>query len=742
MFDNPQLDNEISKKVNNFLNLKLLSGNEIGQDNIKSYIKTHYGDEGLIRYKFANFIMGKLGYRPSLDVMLMLASNKGAKVVIATAGAGKTTSLQIEILIDKMLDKISKEKKYQPLKIEGTEVEIPRILYLNYNRHNVEMISNKHEQMISALNSYLSANDSLDTSLESSTVHSFCHRWLQSKLNPNVDGEINIIPDSIKAEMWNSIIKPRWKKYYEDDLDTVEYTVLDELYSYKVESMCDWDEFFLCAKFIDTGLKSEFVRACIKKYDSMKKQMKLMDFSDYLIKMIEKLKEDEQFKAKLQNRYSLIIADENQDFTRLMNELLLQLYNKDSNRVIIVGDPDQSIYGFRGVSPDNIAVIAGQLEDSEILGLDTNYRCPSNIVELAKKVLAMNQIRFEKPINYVHNGGRIIKHPYESSKEQYREVMEFLYKLNPSDYMDTVVCYRNNKSSVVVAEELYYSNIPFNIIDSRRPFNNMVFKHIRSGLTALQRKDDFELNCKLYRFLPLSREQWVSILQENRKNRRIHLHDIVVSNNLPNGTLECLGMLVQISLKIDEVVTSSYIKSFIALYKVYYFDFLLKQTALKDDAKAEELELYLNRTLKFYSRDYTFEYLMDELASRNKDNIAGVTLSTFHGLKGLEFKHVLAIDFNDNIFPDFTTIEQKYSKATQQEEKEAANRLAYVLFTRTIVELHLFYSKLIPSIYVDLIDEEGDNKDSLPQDELVIEPVSSVNMFDSKLSFVKRILGK
>lgn len=732
---------EIYRKAERFKALNLLSGNSLPGGVTEEVVRKMYGMRGVQRFRLAKFILDKLGYQASPDVLLMLSCTNKARVIIATAGAGKTTSLQFDLLISKMLDKATGENRLTPLEVEGASIALPRILYLNYNKHNVQMILDRHTSMCRAVNGLVKTHNQIDDSIESSTVHAFCHKWLRAFASELSLPELKIISEDSKKEIWESIIKPRWEKFYGSSDDMVEYTVMDELYNFKTESMLDWDDFFTTAKFVDSGLKTEFVKRCIKKYDAMKKSLKVMDFTDYLIAFTEALKTNPELKHKLQSRYQIIIADENQDFTRLMNELLLQLYDRNVNELIVVGDPDQTIYDFKGVSPDNVVTLCDTLEDVQLLGLDTNYRCPDNIVSAAKKLLSLNILRFEKPINTVRTGGSILLHPCNEGENQTVQVVGLINRLSPADLASTVVTYRNNSSSLLIAEELYYANIPYKILDDRRPFNNSVFRQLYRALQALKEKDNFELNCELYRFLPLSKEQWCNILDVNRLNRHSHLHDVAVPQDLPRGTMEALRLLIRISNVVDKNPVCDYIQSLVKLYRMYYFDFIVKQTnySVRD---VDSYEMYLNRAIKFFSRQMTFDYMVAELSERNVDRDGGITLSTFHGLKGLEFDYVIAIDFEESIFPNYFGLEQRYSKNTFMEERESANRLCYVLVTRTIKELHLFYSATDPSVYVRVLTEGSDaSKAESPKDELILGTVSDITSVNSKMSFVKRLLG-
>lgn len=730
-------DLEIYHKAENFRKLQLVSGNSVDGD-IKTYIKTNYGAEGMMRYKLADFVMKSLNFIPSADVMLMLSCTNRARVVIATAGAGKTTSLQLDLIISKMLDGIQHLYHLEPVKVPDSALEMPAILYLNYNKHNVNPILEKHQSLCARVNKVI--KEKINNDIESSTVHAFCHKWLGAFSYSVSLPELKIVSDEDKKKLWTAVMTPRWSRFYGDEECGVEWQVLDELYTFKVESMLDWEPFFQSAKFVDTGLLDEFVKSCIKKYDGMKKAMKLMDFTDYLLMTIDVLRTHPELKAQVQDRYKIIVADENQDFTALMNELLLELYNPQKNQLIVVGDPDQTIYQFKGVSPDNVVNLVGRLEDCAVLGIDTNYRCPDVIVDAAKRILDMNILRFEKPINTVKTGGLIIKHPLKAVNLQHREVLGILSKNGPENYKNTVLTYRNNKSAIVLGEELYYANIPFSVLDDRRPFNNFVFRHIQQALYALKEKDDVEANKSLFRFIPAPKEMWEQIITLNSQRRHNHFHDLIIPEGVPSGTVQAVNALVDISMRIDASPCSDYIGVLFQLYRKYYFDFRAGNPNPNIGDESYYM-LILERALKFWSRPYTYDYMIQELQERNVDRPDAVTLSTFHGLKGLEFDYVIAADFNDSLFPNFFGIEQRYPKNTAMEEKESENRLCYVLVTRAIKELHLLYNISNPSVYVDVIC--GQQGPEIAEDDVKPLALGGISIpadsTSAKLSFVQKL---
>lgn len=731
----PELD--IYRKARNFNAIKLISGNTVNGD-VEDFIKATYGVDGRNRLMMAKWLLAKLNLRPSPDVLLALSSSRKAKLVIATAGAGKTTSLQLDLIISKMYDQTREVRQLKPHRVEGTTVDLPVILYLNYNKHNVEPVASKHAGMVKRVNALIS--EQLDDTLESTTVHAFCHKWLTAFHEQLGLAEIKIIADKDKEKLWSSVMEPRIKKYYGDNPPRINIDQLDQLYVYKTESMLEWDDFFQSAKFIDSELKADFVKSAIKSYDNLKSMLKQMDFTDYLLLLVNALKTRDDLRESLQDRYKIIIADENQDFTALMNELLLLLHNPEKNQLIAVGDPDQTIYMFKGVSPDNVVNLYNRLQDVDLLGLDTNYRCPDVIVDAAKRILDMNVLRFKKPIGCIKEGGRIIPVPCGYQGQQEAKVIDYLQKNGEDSWASSVICYRNNTSALIMAEELYYANIPFNMLDGTRPFSHMSFRHIMRALEALKTKDDFELNSTLYRFMPLSKTQWLGILEANRNQRRGHLEDLLLPKALPNGTIEALQLLIATSRAIDILPANTYIEKLVGLYCKYYYNFLMKSAAQETNVTAKRYSLELERTIVFFKRDLTYEYMCKELRQRNRDSVGCISLGTFHSLKGLEFDHVFAIDFDDSVFPNFQSIDETYPLNTAMEEKESENRLCYVLVTRAIKNLYLFYSDMNPSVYIGVLQggERGEVLD-VPEEKLEISPVGNGATSLSKMSFIKRL---
>lgn len=732
-------DDDLQKRINQFKQKTVLSGNEFTQEELIAFIKKHYGKEGMQRYKVAQLVMEKHKLNSSKDMLLALACNKKSKIILATAGAGKTTMLQLDLEVSKIIDLVSGTNRLKSDVIQEVNIKLPRILYFNYNKHNTKPIIDKHTAMVHHINQYITPK--IDDDIESITVHAFCKRWLTVYKDLLKLEKIEVLKEEDKSKVWDSIIVPRWKKYYGDG-EPIKATLLNDLYLYKESAMLEWDSFFETSKFIDSELKPEFAKACIEKYIAIKKAMRLMDFVDFIKEMIFLLNNNEEVRNTICNRYSLIIADEAQDFTALMNALLLAMQNPNT-KIIAVGDTDQTIYSFQGASPDTILSLSELLEDCEVLGLDTNYRCPKNIIKAAKSILDHNVLRFDKNIVGIKENGKINLKSYSDDIEKISILKRILSNMSEQELNNTVIGYRNNDSSIIVAEELFYADIPFRVTEGQRPFMNDIFRKLLNILQALDLKEDTTYLKFLWQVLPISKTLWLQILDDNAKKRISHIEDLQFdAYQLPASFYSVFQSLLGVASKMESAPLCYYIDTIVKYFHLYYFDFVYSDKSNFAQKTGKE-EFYLERAVKFFNRDILFKNALMDVSRARTSISTGVTLSTIHALKGLEFNNVIAIDMNESIFPNYTKIEQMYPIHTALEEKESENRLCYVLLTRAKETLTILYQQSDPSVFLQMMRDtiSTNTKDATSNETPVLTLNGAGNSLQSKMAFINRMLS-
>ena len=740
------LDLPIYKKAKEFKEQKIKNGNDFKSDNdFIAFVKEQYGIDGINRLKIARFVLQKKKFFASYDVLLAIASNTPSKVILATAGAGKTTMLQVDIIVSKLIDKITNQNQYVPITIDGTPIKMSRVLFLNYNKHNVEPARLRHVTFVRDINAIVKEKERISDDIESSTAHAFCRKWLERYSDKIGLKEVKVIDKDEKTSILNAIIEPRWKKYYNDAMPKSLISDIDSLYNYKEESMLDWEQFFVSAKFIDSELLPDFVKSCIEKYEAMKRTLKVFDFIDFIKEFVRLMKTDAEFKEIVTSRYTLVIADEAQDFTALMNEILYSMQTPNT-KIIAVGDTDQTIYSFRGVSPDNILQMSKHLDNCDLLTLETNYRCPSRIVEAAKSILNLNILRFDKDIKYIKEGGNISFKSYSSENEKYSFLLKYLANQSDIELENTVIAFRNNESSFILAEEMFYAGIPYILKDTNKPFTNDIFIRIYHILDALSTRDDIMLNYGLWQVLPISKATWTDIIERNKKQRISDIRDYRFDNfKLPESFFVTYNTLLQISLQIEHTPCSQYIHKIFEYFRKYYYNFAYKVLPGITDTmkkKQESADIYLERALKFFNRDIVFSAAKIEFSRSQRQATNAVTLSTFHALKGLEFSTVIAVDMVDSIFPNYPKIEQMYPINTAMEEKESENRLCYVLITRAMENLILLYDERNPSIYIQILRDNTKNIVALDDAVITRKDNNVPEDLSSRMKFINRMMSR
>ena len=150
-------------------------------------------------------------------------------------------------------------------------------------------------------------------------------------------------------------------------------------------------------------MEEEDIRFLVKEYESYQQEFRQMDFDDIMLHCHRLLREDKELLARWQGQFHYILVDEFQDISPLQYEIIRMLAAPEQN-LFIVGDDDQSIYGFRGASPDSMRRF-GRDYAAEVIVLDKNYRCHRQIVAAALGVIGENRNRIDKQIHAVHGEG-------------------------------------------------------------------------------------------------------------------------------------------------------------------------------------------------------------------------------------------------------------------------------------------------------------------------------------------------
>lgn len=430
-------------------------------------------------------------------------------------------------------------------------------------------------------------------------------------------------------------------------------------------------------------------RAIYQAYVKRCKTSKLLDFDDILLYTYELLTNRNDILRSWQKRFSYILVDEFQDINQLQYDVV-KLLAKPEDNLFIVGDDDQSIYAFRGAKPEIMLHFPEDYLDAKTELLACNYRSASTIVELSQKVISENSRRYKKELFADRMGGNpVIIQAFEDGKQEEVYVKNQVQKLLKEGipYEEMAVLYRTNSGARFLVETLMRYQIPFCMRDT---LPNLYEHWIAQDVISYIRIAMGER----------SRREFLRIM--NRPNRyfsRDALDDAQVSfEGLRWFYEEKDWMCDRIDKLEEDLNTLKRMTPYGAINYIRYgigYEEYLKEYAQYRKIKTEELfevmeELALSaKGFKSFSdwfvhiEEYTQQ--LKEQAKKQASEKKGITISTLHSIKGLEFDAVFLMDVNEGSLP--------YHKAVTESSIEEERRLFYVGITRARKFLWILYAK-------------------------------------------------
>lgn len=425
----------------------------------------------------------------------------------------------------------------------------------------------------------------------------------------------------------------------------------------------------------------EYVKRC--------KTSKLLDFDDILLYTYELLTNRNDILRGWQKRFTYILVDEFQDINQLQYDVV-KLLAKPEDNLFIVGDDDQSIYAFRGAKPEIMLHFPEDYPDAKTELLACNYRSVSTIVELSQKVISENSRRYKKELFADRMGGNPVTiQAFEDGKQEELYVKNQVQKLLKEGipYEEMAVLYRTNSGARFLVETLMRYQIPFCMRDT---LPNLYEHWIAQDVISYIRIAMGER----------SRREFLRIM--NRPNRyfsRDALDDAQVSfEGLRWFYEEKDWMCDRIDKLEEDLNTLKRMTPYGAINYIRYgigYEEYLKEYAQYRKIKTEELfevmeELALSaKGFKSFSdwfvhiEEYTQQ--LKEQAKKQASEKKGITISTLHSIKGLEFDAVFLMDVNEGSLP--------YHKAVTESSIEEERRLFYVGITRARKFLWILYAK-------------------------------------------------
>nr|WP_303093695.1 DNA helicase PcrA [Limosilactobacillus mucosae] len=457
-----------------------------------------------------------------------------------------------------------------------------------------------------------------------------------------------------------------------------------------------------------------------------------LDFDDLIMKTIELFEKDPETLEYYQNKFHYIHVDEYQDTNDAQYQLVTLLAAKYKN-LCVVGDADQSIYGWRGANMNNILNFERDYPEAHTVMLEQNYRSTQTILKAANEVIANNLVRKEK--NLWTENGTGDKISYYRAQNEHDESQFVVSKIQAEisehgyHYNDFAVLYRTNAQSRMIEETFMKSTVPYTMVGGHKFYDRKEIRDILAYLTLIVNPRDamsFErvVNTPKRGIGPGSIDKLRQFANENGWSLLEAAQNVTLANAISTrirAKIEDFGRLMADLTKEADYLTITELTNEI-LTKSGYLQMLKAENDLQAQTRQENLEEFKSVTQEYdqkhgedegNNRQKLMNFLSDLALVSDQDDVdeeaPKVTLMTLHAAKGLEFPVIFLVGMEEGIFP-------LYRSLSNEKELEEERRLAYVGITRAKRKLYLTnaYSRMLygrvqrnqPSQFVEEINDD------------------------------------
>jgi len=421
----------------------------------------------------------------------------------------------------------------------------------------------------------------------------------------------------------------------------------------------------------------------------------LVDFDDLLMLPYKILVENDTLRKETSQKYQYIMVDEYQDTNELQFQLL-KILSCEHNNLCVVGDDDQSIYGWRGAKIENILEFHQKFDHCKIVKLEINYRSTSPILESSNQLISHNSIRLGKTLTSHKGAGEAVKllHSFDESLEASHiatQIKALLQKgVNPDEI---AVLYRINALSRSLEEGFTKAGLGFKLIGGMRFYERAEIKDIISYFRVISNPSDtfslLRIINKPKRGIGLTS---IEKLQNASIEYQLSLFEYIikltqqeVSLNITPKAINTLSSLVKTIIELQKIFQED-IENFMTLFeeKIQLKEFYTKSVDGMDRIlNLEEFYGYFREAIQHNKNLSLDEFLNSISLQSDQDQIEedAITIMSIHASKGLEFEHLFVIGLEEEFFP----------LLGENSDIEEERRLGYVAITRAKSDLTLCY---------------------------------------------------
>ncbi|MBI0022289.1 MULTISPECIES: DNA helicase PcrA [unclassified Lactobacillus] len=635
-------------------------------------------------------------------------TTEGPLLVVAGAGSGKTSVLTRRIAY------LVEEKQVLPW----------NILAITFTNKAASEMREREQKLLGP-----AAND-----IWMSTFHALCVRILRRDSDKIGYGRNFSIADS--AEQLTLV------KHIEKELN-----INPKMYEPRgiLSAISNAKNDLLTPQAFEDSAASPFEKMAAKVYHEYQKRLKhdqIMDFDDLIMQTLVLFKKDPEVLHYYQNKFRYMLVDEYQDTNQAQYELCHELAAQYKN-ICVVGDADQSIYGWRGANMENIMNFENDYRDTGVqtVKLEQNYRSTGHILSAANAVIDNNRNRKKKNLwTDQGDGEKITYYRAQSGDDEAHFIISKIQEEvddNNRSYKDFAVLYRTNAQSRTVEEAFVKSNVPYQIVGGHKFYDRKEIMDIMAYLKLVANPNDSMsfnriINTPKRGIGRVSVDKFMDVAQGNN----LSLIDAFKHINISGISTRAAAKMSDFGAKLRDAIEYAKDHSVTGLTEKIlqdfgYTDALKAEHTIEAETRLENLDEFLSVTKRFDDQyepeeddanalsDFLAEVslLSDQDDLENNDD--QVALMTLHAAKGLEFPVVFLVGMEDGLFP--------LSRALLEDDQlEEERRLAYVGITRAKEKLFLTnaYSRMMfgrmqnnpPSRFLEEIDvDDLDMQNSVPE---------------------------
>ena len=509
-----------------------------------------------------------------------------------------------------------------------------------------------------------------------STIHSFCHRLLKEE-----GRRFSILYGKRQVYLIRKIIKK------------LDIGVVPPSFTLREISLAK-SKLINPVNFISLHQKDEMMQRVgkvYKAYELEKRKRLLLDFDDLLVEVHGLLKKYEDKRYTYQKHYSHILVDEFQDSNPAQTEILnLLTQNSNGSSYWVCGDDCQSIFGFTGADVENILSFGKLYPASVQFILDINYRSTPQILKACQDLIDHNQKKIEKTLNTINPDGEKVSvlcaiSETDEANSVVAEIMN-LVEARGFEYKDIAVLYRTNRQSQPVEEAFCRHNIPYHIESESSFYNRFEVNIILNYLRLIHNPDSFEGDEALKAVINIPNRyighSFMQELESFAEAKGLQFFPSLKKFNVGpqylkqavDGFIKFIDTLIISKHRMEPVDLVHLIREHLNIDK-----YLAEETGDVVEESLENLD-QLQTTAGAYEDLDDFLRHVDAVSNHSAHDEDGVTLSTVHKAKGLEFPVVFVIGMVEGIMPN--------AKGNIEEER----RIAFVAMSRAMKKLYLSYS--------------------------------------------------